>query len=149
MSKLQIFKCLVSQFIKCSGAGEEGDTSIEAKSEEGWHGGGWVEQQDSQGEGQVRGSQGEGWSKVGFSSGVSPCYRCDPSLGLFHQIFHPELRHHFHSILSLLYDLVHHQVHLLQQIINVSIFRKKMLEDRKRAMKEKKAENQDDLVIIM
>ena len=30
-----------------------------------------------------------------------------------------------------------------------SIFRKKMLEDRKRAMKEKKAENQDDLVIIM
>ena len=66
MSKLQIFKCLVSQFIKCSGAGEEGDTSVEAKSEEGWNGGGWVEQQDSQGEGQVRGSQGEGWSEVGF-----------------------------------------------------------------------------------
>ena len=66
-----------SSVIKCNhqGAREEGDASVEGEGEEGrGDGGGCVQQQDHQGEGQVRGGQGQGWSKVGFSSQLSTYY---------------------------------------------------------------------------
>ena len=42
-----------------------------------------------------------------------------------------------------------HSTHSSDQINDSFFFRKKMLEDRKRAMKEKKAGNEDGMVIIM
>ena len=123
--QIQIFICSVPYKLDPQpGSWEEDHVNVEVEGEEGDDGG--DQQQHDQDEGQVRGSQGQGWGQVQLQH----CLQYEDRAG---------------STLSSIWRPAQSS----DQINDSFFFRKKMLEDRKRAMKEKKAGNEDDMVIIM